>query len=649
MRRPTLQIGLPLLAKELAEQAARKRTYVLRVVCAILAFSGAYFTFTTASTYDPNNLFSILGQGRGLFDKLLELQFVGIYLFLPAITCTAITAEKERGTLGLLFITRLGPWTIILEKLAARMTSMLSVLLLLMPLFAIAYSLGGVSAAEVWTAAWLLLISVFQVGSVSILCSAYSRTTVGAFLGSYMLMFLVLFGLPSVEAILSVEISSSIGQYYFSYLDLPDTAFPGSWMVPSRYGETGDLADGFAYIFSAPYVQSVFTGSSAGIGVRFLLSLPIIVSGLLSLVLARSLLLRRAFVSPTYRLLKWFRSLDQVYVKLNDRYTRGIVLVREKKTHRLPDMEPILWRESTKTTLGTFRYLVRVVVAIELPLAAILSFFATYKAVHELTGTGVVAFVLWTIAIMLVTVKSAGLIAGERNRETLDVLLTTPLTSAELLRQKFRGVRRLIFVLTVPLLSLAAFELWWWATISRSSYSTDTIISLLTVGLAGLPMLGFWVVVIVAYLTLAARIGFYVGLRVRQQTRAVLASLGIILGVCLIAPACLAASAYFQSKGGTPGIHLIRLALESVSFVSPATVIGLQEGVLTLDLIDTGFAILIYVPANLTLCMCIILFLRRHAEQHADRFLGRQGQTFALHFPEPPGSRAARELEQSTV
>ncbi len=66
-------------------------------------------------------------------------------LFVPAIVSGALTAEKERNTLQLLFLTRLGPWTILLEKLLSRLVPVATFLLVSLPLVFIAYLWGGLT------------------------------------------------------------------------------------------------------------------------------------------------------------------------------------------------------------------------------------------------------------------------------------------------------------------------------------------------------------------------------------------------------------------------------------------------------------------------------------------------------------------------
>ena len=128
------QLGLPLLTKELIEQAARKRTYVVRLVYASLLFLLAFWQFTSILSSNGSNSLAILGSGTDMFNRVIELQSLGILLFLPALACGAITSEKERDSLTMLLVTRLGPFTILLEKLLGRLVPMFSFLLLSLPL-----------------------------------------------------------------------------------------------------------------------------------------------------------------------------------------------------------------------------------------------------------------------------------------------------------------------------------------------------------------------------------------------------------------------------------------------------------------------------------------------------------------------------------
>src|SRR5258708_111578 len=175
MQRVLARFGLPLLAKELIEQAARKRTYVVRVVYAALLFFAAYLFFYDTLRMGKASPLAVLGRGQHMFSALVALQFAGVYFFMPALTCGFLTYEKETASLQLLFLTRLGPWTILCEKLMSRLIPMFGFLLLSLPLLAFAYSLGGISPAFLASGVWLLVLAVLQMGTLALPLSAFFR------------------------------------------------------------------------------------------------------------------------------------------------------------------------------------------------------------------------------------------------------------------------------------------------------------------------------------------------------------------------------------------------------------------------------------------------------------------------------------------
>ena len=158
---------LPLLKRELIELSNRRRTYIVRFFGAIvlltivvLRFYETMNTLTAAQMYVPPGMRApnrYLGSGGQVFFAVVPMLFYCVQLLMPALICGAITIEKERNTLGTLFVTRLSPMTIVLEKLASRLVPMLTFLLLSFPLLAFVYSLGGVDTVVLLSSLWLLL------------------------------------------------------------------------------------------------------------------------------------------------------------------------------------------------------------------------------------------------------------------------------------------------------------------------------------------------------------------------------------------------------------------------------------------------------------------------------------------------------------
>src|SRR6202044_1804875 len=82
------------------------------------------------------------------------------------------------------------------------------------------------------------------------------------------------------------------------------------------------------------------------------------------LTIAETVLSARVSVAANRNVPPLFRLLDRFFDALNS-VAGGVVLVRDLPG--LPLAEPIRWRDTRKRSLGTPRYLARILFAIELP------------------------------------------------------------------------------------------------------------------------------------------------------------------------------------------------------------------------------------------------------------------------------------------
>ncbi len=623
MKIPQLSLGFPLLVKELTELAARRRTYLVRVGYAMLMFLGALFYFWEQILSQSLSSLAMLGQGQHLFTAIVYIQFAGIYLFLPAMTCSALAAEKERDTFALLMLTRLGPWTIIFEKLISRLIPMLTFLLLSLPLLAFAYSYGGVQQDEIWGAFLILGLTAFQIASLSIMCSAYCRTTAGAFVATYVVgaliipvLLLILFTLGIVNANVYFTIAAMAGP--FVYMGLFDSVI-------------------------------VFSSSTA---VNFLVwCLPLIITSMIFLGLSRYFLVRRAFLQPRHLLRRIFQGLDKIFWKINhNKVTRGVILVNESST--LPEDKPVQWREIAKKNLSQFRYLLRIFLVLEFPIALIcilvLTTFAGVRNQMQLEAISVVLYILWIIAALILTVQSASLISSERSRQTFDVLLTTPLSGREIVLQKMRGMRRLMYVLGASFLTIFLSEVWWYGSAGISGgdafsprftsyYGQDFLVYYSPARYLVTSLLCVFI-----YLPLIAWVGMCVGLRVKSQTRAILGSLAVLISWCVLTIAVVVS--IFEVISPTLNEELLAL-------VSPMSIIPMNEynsfgqadgffaGV------DRGYLFRwCVVLGNFAFYGLMLYLIRTSCLRHADRYLNRRVDEKTV-APEAVAQPESLELE----
>src|SRR4030095_8979228 len=152
--------SLPLLTKELTERAARPRTYWLRIGAALLLYGGFWFNNDETLKRGALDTSSVLGAGEEMFLVTVAFLFICIAAFVPAMLCGVITHEKERDSLVLLLLTRMKPWQIVLQKYLGGLVPALTLLLLAMPLVAVAYAYGGVSPRELCAAVGVSVVAI---------------------------------------------------------------------------------------------------------------------------------------------------------------------------------------------------------------------------------------------------------------------------------------------------------------------------------------------------------------------------------------------------------------------------------------------------------------------------------------------------------
>jgi len=546
------QWSLPLLKKELVEQAVRKRTYAIRgVYAAALSVAFLMFFYSQYSSMSIENL-EILGSGQFVFEFIVGLQFAGIFIFLPAMMCGALTLEKEHGSMAPLILTGMTPWQIINQKYLGRLVPMFSMLLLSLPLFAIAYAFGGISAGYLFGSAYLLLLACLEVGAASLMASAIASTTTTAFVLSYVLLLLC--GMP----------------------------------IAIWEGSAG--SDPFFVILIQTIPTIVFTAAFLGI--------------------ARGCLLRNAFPRRRKSFLKAiFTQIDLVMNQAN-KYAWNVLLVRDRDT--LPTDKPIEWRELTRKSLSKTRYLFRMLVAIELPILLITAFIFMESPFRRSMSEAVSAllFLLWPLAVLIISVNASGAFASERAGKTLDVLLVTPIPGREIIRQKMKPVWRLTLVLVIPFLTLflvkAINEYGAGATWPTKGFSYKDPLAK-----AAEPMLYVMVstAVVAIFLPMFSYVSLWIGLKARTRFRAILTTLTTIVVWCVLPILLVGVLTDFDMDRGSAGF----LAVFSPLVIIPS--IELDEFLVREEWV---FVILTFLwHAG------VFFYFRALCRFNADKYLGR--------------------------
>ncbi len=184
----------PIVAKE---YRSRMRTWKspLAMMIYILLIAGlgyALFSSMASSNAGFGNQASNFGQV--LFTYLVIFQMILITFITPGLTAGAISSERERQTIDLLFVTRIAPFSIIWGKLLASMSFVVLLLLLSVPIFSLVFLFGGVELDQVLYAFLVTIVAALTLGLIGIALSTLLRRTLAATVAAYVGAFLLLFG-----------------------------------------------------------------------------------------------------------------------------------------------------------------------------------------------------------------------------------------------------------------------------------------------------------------------------------------------------------------------------------------------------------------------------------------------------------------------
>ena len=179
----------PLIERELAVRARRKATYWSRFA---IGFGGLMLCLQRLLM--PEWMLGPAAAGKPLFDSLAVLAFALCCAACFA-TTDAISAETREGTLGLLLLTRVRSFDVILGKLAANGLGMLAMLATLLPLLMLPVLAGGITGGEAFRKGLALLNTAFLCLAIGICSSAFEREAVKAMRRTVVWLLILVFGL----------------------------------------------------------------------------------------------------------------------------------------------------------------------------------------------------------------------------------------------------------------------------------------------------------------------------------------------------------------------------------------------------------------------------------------------------------------------
>lgn len=178
----TLYLGLLVLILYLSAQAALNANRGFQCI------NGNCFP-----TGGPDIL-SISTAGRAITHLLILLMLIGVCMIVPALGAGAIAGERERRTLTTLQLTLMTPRSIVVGKMLASLAFVAFLLVATIPLFTVAFWMGGALLADILKGLAMVLVTAVVVAALGLFASAYLRRSLGATVIAYGLVFLLTAG-----------------------------------------------------------------------------------------------------------------------------------------------------------------------------------------------------------------------------------------------------------------------------------------------------------------------------------------------------------------------------------------------------------------------------------------------------------------------
>ncbi|MDB4766308.1 ABC transporter permease subunit [bacterium] len=465
----------PVLQRELLVNLRMPRSFWLLLLYQVILGVIVYFAW-------PRQVRLDLTEGSGSNSQLVDLVFLGQYvlasLMAPSFAAGAVSGEKERKTYEMLLASPINPESIVIGKLIAALTHLAMLIVASLPIVMLCLPLGGVSFYEVLAAYVMLIASVVAFGMISVACGSFFPRTSSSLVVSYLVI------LPL--ALLGVLFWVSFREYGEIRFQLAMTVVPGIAIAISTI---------LFYMISARMIYPKDMGSDGT---------------------------------------------DVVDLENENETAVGLVLSRDKFPDRLfappirntlmPDgVNPIYDKELRSEIFGQGTLMLRLAIQISMVLAMFLMGWLLFIQQH--LAAWYFCFVV-LFNVLVGPVFSAGSVTSERERQTLDLLLTTLITPWQILSGKLISGLRVSSVLTLFLL---------WPVFLAVCLSPGFRANLL-------PMLCYFIVFCLTCLT-TANLALFCSTRCQKTSTSLIATYAIILILYLVPPAvAVFANQYYGSS-----------------------------------------------------------------------------------------------------
>jgi len=201
----------PIVAKEYRSRMRTWRSPLAMTIYIVLLGGLGWAVFSAMSNNGLGFGTSLSGSNYGqiLFTFLILFQVALLAFITPALTAGAISGERERQTIDLLFVTRIPPFSIIWGKLLSSMSFVVLLLVLSIPIFSLVFLFGGIELDQMLYAFLVTGVTALTLGLLGIAFSTLFRRTLAATVASYGAAFVLVVGTPVYGLLFPTDVNPS--------------------------------------------------------------------------------------------------------------------------------------------------------------------------------------------------------------------------------------------------------------------------------------------------------------------------------------------------------------------------------------------------------------------------------------------------------
>ncbi len=498
--------GNPILVRVVTGGSRRARHLWIRggylgVLLAVLLISQI-----GAGTGATNSLADLAKSASKTFAAVSYVQLALMCFLAPVLTAGAITQEKDAQTFNILLTTPLSNAQIVFGSLLSRLFFVLVLLLAGLPVFCVTMLYGGVTGQEIFLSFGIAACTAILTGSLAISISMMkvgTRRTIFSFYMAIAIYLMLVFALGLL----------------WKRMWIPQAPATATQVAMSRFTPFHP----FLALMAAMSTMNVPTAADLGSYTafwRWALSRPYYAYMVLTLLVSLTLV-----SLSTFGVRRGAREGERTWwnrLRARLRLPSGTNGERRRKP-RAVWRNPVAWREGVTRASVASQSVMRYVFVLGGLVAAVLVwiYYVTgwdkFTAVDARQSLTVLVLIEFITMLLLATNTAATAMTREREANTMELLLTTPLTSKYIVWGKLRGlVSFTVPLIIVPWLSIAIFILY-----DSLSGSANPVIQ--PEAFLELPAM------MLIYSAFACILGLQTSLKSRRTVQAVVTSVGLLV------------------------------------------------------------------------------------------------------------------------